>query len=87
MHTTNDACALVTVCICSSKSVEFTPQEDIELEYLFNPLFILVAGVAVCIGLFLALREVALWYFRINQIADNIAVIADYCRAQKAPVP
>lgn len=59
------------------------------MEYLFNPLFLVIAGLAVCIGVFLALREVALWYFRINQIADNIAVIADHYRAQKqvASVP
>lgn len=53
------------------------------IDFLFNPLFLFVAGLAICIGTFLALRELMLWYFRINQMADNIAVIADYCRRNK----
>lgn len=57
------------------------------MEYLFNPLFVTIALIALCVGSFLALRQVALWYFRINQIADNIAVIADYCRAHGQPPP
>lgn len=43
----------------------------------------LVVILAVCIGVFLALRQVTLWYFRINEMADNIAVIADYYRNLK----
>lgn len=57
------------------------------MEYLFNPLFLTVASVAAGIGIFLALRQVALWYFRINQIADDLAVIADYCRGHGQPPP
>ncbi len=37
------------------------------------------AGVMAII-LFFVFRVVVLWYFRLNQIADNIAVIADHYR-------
>lgn len=37
-------------------------------------------GLAIMFGIFLAIREIVLWYFRLNQIANNIAYIADHCR-------
>lgn len=43
----------------------------------------LIAVVAISIGLFLVLRRLTLWYFRINEMADNLAVIADHYRSQR----
>lgn len=37
-------------------------------------------GLFFVIVIFLVLRELVLWYFRINQIADNLAYIADHFR-------
>lgn len=41
-----------------------------------NGLAFLIAALAITVGVFLAFREVVLWYFRLNQIADNLAIIA-----------
>lgn len=54
---------------------------------LTSSLIGLVIILAVCIGVFLALREVTLWYFRINQIADDLAVIAAHYRSLRPPRP
>lgn len=41
----------------------------------------LLAGLSIIFVVFLVIREIVLWYFRINQIADNIAYIANHYRA------
>jgi hypothetical protein len=66
-----------------ARTWNIVPQEDNMPTDLFSGMFFLVAFLALCIGTFLAFRQVALWYFRLNQIADNLAVIADYYRTQE----
>jgi hypothetical protein len=41
----------------------------------------LFIGLFVVAGVFMLCREIVLWYFRINQIADDLHVIADHYRA------
>lgn len=48
---------------------------------LMTGLISLVVILTVCISVFLALREVTLWYFRLGQIADSIVYIAKHFRA------
>lgn len=43
----------------------------------------LIVFLAVDIVIFLALRQFVLWYFRINEVADNIAYIASYLQRQE----
>lgn len=49
-------------------------------------LFMLGTVFVMVIILFFVFRVVVLWYFRINQIADNLAIIADHYR-QLGQVP
>lgn len=41
----------------------------------------LFVGLIIVLVVFLVIRELVLWYFRLNQIADNIAYIASHYRA------
>lgn len=54
---------------------------------LVNGLALIAIVVAVTVGLFVVLREVVLWYFRLGEIADNLKVIADHYRALAAMPP
>lgn len=39
-----------------------------------------LSGLVIAIVILLILRQLVLWYFRINQIANDIAYIANYYR-------
>lgn len=43
--------------------------------------FVIIIGTSVTI--LVVARQLLLWYFRINQMADNIAYIADYLRRRE----
>lgn len=40
-----------------------------------------IVALAISIAVFLVLRQLVLWYWRINEMADNIAYIANHYRA------
>jgi TM2 domain-containing membrane protein YozV len=40
----------------------------------------LLTYLVIAIAIFLLIRQLVLWYFRVNEIADNIAYIADHYR-------
>jgi hypothetical protein len=62
------------------------PQQILENPFM-SWITIISLGVFAVI-LFLALRQCVLWYFRLNQIADDLHVIADHYRSQaKAATP
>lgn len=46
------------------------------------PLIVSVSVPVFFVVAFIVLRQLVLWYFRLNQIADDIAVIANYYRSQ-----
>lgn len=46
-------------------------------------LFALFIFFVVCFMIFLVIRQFVLWYWRINEIANNIAYIADFMRGQE----
>lgn len=53
-------------------------------------LLLLIFALAVFVAIFIFCRQFTLWYFRLNQIADDIAVIAAHyrsLRASAAPPP
>ena len=54
------------------------PSEFESLGWLLSYLMI---AIAVTVIVFLIFRQLVLWYFRLNQIADDIAVIANHYRA------
>ena len=43
-------------------------------------LALLLTSFVIAFVLFLALRQLVLWYYRLNEIADNIAYIAEHYR-------
>lgn len=49
-----------------------------------DPLFFIfgIVYLLVILVIFLILRQFVLWYFRLNQIADDLATIADHYRRQ-----
>ena len=61
---------------------------------ILTGLILLLVYLAVSITIFLVCRQLVLWYFRLNQIADNLAYIATYlqqherqARASAYPTP
>ena len=45
-----------------------------------DSLFLVLVTLAIGVAIFLLCRQVVLWYFRINQIADDLHVIANHYR-------
>lgn len=41
----------------------------------------IIGGVGIVLAIFLVLRQIVLWYFRINEIAEDLHVIAQHYRA------
>lgn len=48
---------------------------------ILNGFGLLALTAVVVIFIFFGLRQVVLWYLRLNQMADNIAYIADHYRS------
>lgn len=52
---------------------------------IINGLITLGAILGLALALFLIFRQFVLWYFRINEMADNLAVLAQQARNQNQP--
>lgn len=50
-------------------------------------LIVFGVGLAIMFGIFLAIREIVLWYWRLNDIANNLTYIADYYRRREGQLP
>lgn len=57
------------------------------MESLVSLLAMLIMGLVLALGMFLALRYLMLWYFRLDSIADNLEKIAKHTEylAMQAP--
>jgi len=51
------------------------------------PIMLYIGALAIGVLLFIALRSVVLWYWRINEMADDLRVIANHYRRQQAQPP
>jgi hypothetical protein len=56
-------------------------KEGIKMDFV-NMLLTVGAIIGASIGIFLVCRQIVLWYFRLNQIAENLQYIADHFREQ-----
>jgi hypothetical protein len=84
-HAPSTSCTVTPVGVFYFKKEKF--KMDGQLVVTLVALFI---GLLVAAGVFLLGREIVLWYFRINQIADDLHVIANHYRALdtgKRPAP
>lgn len=51
------------------------------MDNLIGSLTVLVITGLVAMFVFLLIRQIMLWYWRVNEIADNLAVIANHYRS------
>jgi hypothetical protein len=66
--------------------VTHLPQRRIGMD-LTQSLVVLVAGLAVAVFIFAAIREIVLWYFKINEAVDTLKRIESLLSQQQQPAP